>query len=188
MITCPQCANDTRDQRDNVLQFIKTHPLMDAAVKQKKGHPMFHQGGVIFRNIAVDIIRDYKVFFLGTGMYFFNHFLIWMCTSSIIPYLDVYFFNHFLIWMCTSSIISLFGYVLLQSFPYLDVYFFNYFLIWLCTSSIIQLGDIQVLHNTVGGGRVSDFHEKSITNRYSSTLLVLRGGGWVSNFRGKSVT
>ena len=48
--------------------------------------------------------------------------------------------------------------------------------------------DKTVLHNAVGGGRVSDFPEKSVTKKYGSTLLVLRGGGWVSNFRGESVT
>ena len=62
-----QCAKDTRNQPDNVLQFIKTHPLMDTAVRQKKGCPMFHQGNIIFRNIAIDVVREYKVFFLGTS-------------------------------------------------------------------------------------------------------------------------
>ena len=39
----------------------------------------------------------------------------------------------------------------------------------------------------VGGGRVSDFPEKYVTKMYGSTLLALRGGGWVSNFQEKSV-
>ena len=68
IINCLQCTNDSQNQRDNVLQFIKMHPFMDAAVKQEGGHPMYHQGGAIFRNIAVDTIGDHKVFFLGTGM------------------------------------------------------------------------------------------------------------------------
>ena len=44
-----------------------------------------------------------------------------------------------------------------------------------------------MLRNAVGGGRVSDFPEKSNTKMYGSTLLVLRGerGGWVSNFQKK---
>ena len=33
-----------------------------------------------------------------------------------------------------------------------------------------------MLRNTVGGGRVSDYPEKSVTNMYGSTLLPLRGG------------
>ncbi|KAI0237300.1 hypothetical protein LSAT2_012225 [Lamellibrachia satsuma] len=40
---------------------------MDTAVRQKKGRPMFHQGNIIFRNIAIDVVREYKVFFLGTN-------------------------------------------------------------------------------------------------------------------------
>ena len=35
-----------------------------------------------------------------------------------------------------------------------------------------------MLHNAVGGGRVSDFPKKSVTKMYGSTLLALRGG-WV---------
>ena len=32
-----------------------------------------------------------------------------------------------------------------------------------------------MLRNAVGGGRVSDFPEKSVTKMYGSTLLALRG-------------
>ena len=35
---------------------------------------------------------------------------------------------------------------------------------------------------------VSNFPEKGITEVYGSTLFVLRGGVWVSNILGKSVT
>ena len=38
-----------------------------------------------------------------------------------------------------------------------------------------------MLRNAVGGGG------KSVTKMYGSTLLVLRGGGWGSNFQEKSV-
>ena len=34
-------------------------------------------------------------------------------------------------------------------------------------------GAIQVLCNAVGGGRVSDFLEKSVTKMYGSTVLAL---------------
>ena len=74
-LICFQCTNDSQSQRDNVLQFIKMHQLMDAAVTQEGGHPMFHQGDIMFRNIAVDSVGDYKVFFLGTGMQSFQHFM-----------------------------------------------------------------------------------------------------------------
>ena len=42
-----------------------------------------------------------------------------------------------------------------------------------------------MLSKAVGGGRVSDFPEKSITEMYGSTLLTLRGGGSMSNFQKK---
>ena len=45
-----------------------------------------------------------------------------------------------------------------------------------------------MLLNTEGGGRVSDFPEKSVTKMYGSTLLGLRGGGRVSNVQEKSIT
>ena len=47
-----------------------------------------------------------------------------------------------------------------------------------------------MLCNTVGvgGGGVSAFPEKSVTKVYSSMLLVLRGGGWGSNFQEKNVS
>ena len=51
---------------------------------------------------------------------------------------------------------------------------------------VLYLGAIRVLRNAVGGGRVSDFPEKSVTKMYGSTLLALRvGTRWVSNFQQK---
>ena len=47
-------------------------------------------------------------------------------------------------------------------------------------------GAVQVLLNAVGR-EVTDFPENSITEVYGSTLLALRGGGWVSNFQGKNI-
>ena len=44
-----------------------------------------------------------------------------------------------------------------------------------------------MLINAVGSGRVSDFHEKSVTKVYGSTLLPLREGGWVLNFQKKAL-
>ena len=52
---------------------------------------------------------------------------------------------------------------------------------------LLVLGAIQVLCNAVGGGRASDFPEKSVTKMYRSTLLELRGGGCVSNFQEKAL-
>ena len=53
-------------------------------------------------------------------------------------------------------------------------------------SAELTLGASQVLRNAVGGGRLSDFPEKSVTKMYGSTLLALRGGGWRSNVQKKS--
>ena len=50
-----------------------------------------------------------------------------------------------------------------------------------------NLKAIQVLRNAVVGGRWSDFRETSITKMYGSTLLALRGGGWVSNIQTKTI-
>ena len=49
-------------------------------------------------------------------------------------------------------------------------------------------GAIQVLRNAVGGGWVSAFLEKIVTEVYGSTLLALQGGGWRSNSQEKHVT
>ena len=35
---------------------------------------------------------------------------------------------------------------------------------------------------------MSPFPKKNVTRMYGSTLLALRGGGWGSNFQGKTVT
>ena len=39
-----------------------------------------------------------------------------------------------------------------------------------------------------GGGWVSNFQKKSFAKMYGATLLALRGDGWVSNFQKKSFT
>ena len=45
-----------------------------------------------------------------------------------------------------------------------------------------------MLSDAVGGGRVSNFHEKILTKMWGSTLLLaLRGGGWVPNFEKKAL-
>ena len=53
------------------------------------------------------------------------------------------------------------------------------------TVTPILITVIQVLRNPVGGGSMSDFPKKSVTKMHGSTLLTLRGGGWVSNFQKK---
>ena len=41
---------------------------------------------------------------------------------------------------------------------------------------LLSFGAIQMIHNAVGGGRVSYFLEKSVTKMYGSTLFALRAG------------
>ena len=43
------------------------------------------------------------------------------------------------------------------------------------TDDTADIWAIQLLRNAVGGGRVSDFPEKNVTNMYGSTLLALGG-------------
>ena len=53
----------------------------------------------------------------------------------------------------------------------------------LSTSATFRRGAIRMLQlrNAVRGGSVSGLLRKSVTKMYRSTLLALRGGGWVSN-------
>ena len=44
-----------------------------------------------------------------------------------------------------------------------------------------------MLRNAVGGGRLSDFPEKTVTKKYGSKLLALRGSERVSNFQKKAL-
>ena len=44
-----------------------------------------------------------------------------------------------------------------------------------------------MLRNAVGGGRGSDFLGYNVAKMNRSTLLALRGGGWVSNFQKKEL-
>ena len=56
---------------------------------------------------------------------------------------------------------------------------------WVIAPLLIDQGAIQVLRNAVGGGWMSAFLKKSVTEVYGSMLLALRGG-WVGvKFPGK---
>ena len=45
-----------------------------------------------------------------------------------------------------------------------------------------------MLRNAVGGGRVSDFREKSVMKIYGSTLLAVRGDGYQISTKKRYVT
>ena len=59
-------------------------------------------------------------------------------------------------------------------------------LFWMCVFLKFYNVHMGVLRNAVRVG-VSDFPEKSTMKVYGSTLLELRGGGWVSNVQVKSI-
>ena len=48
------CVDDTRELPDNVLNFIRKHPLMNSDVPHDADGPAFYQKDVIFTKIVVD--------------------------------------------------------------------------------------------------------------------------------------
>jgi hypothetical protein len=48
------CVNDTSTLSDTVLNFIRTHPLMDKAVNHEFQNPIFYKRDLIFTKLAVD--------------------------------------------------------------------------------------------------------------------------------------
>lgn len=69
-----ECVDNTKRLGDDVLHFIKDHSLMDAAVAQLYGRPVFYKRDVVFKNIVVDRVmgkdQDYLVYFIGAGNFF----------------------------------------------------------------------------------------------------------------------
>lgn len=68
------CVEDTRELPDRVLNFIRSHPLMDGEVDHEGGAPVYYKRDVVFTNLVVDKIstgvfseqREYTVFYIGT--------------------------------------------------------------------------------------------------------------------------
>ena len=60
---------------DTVLNFIRSHPLMDSAVAHEHGRPVFVQRDVVFTRLAVHRVAvemlsgrlHYTVYYVGTG-------------------------------------------------------------------------------------------------------------------------
>lgn len=69
------CVNDTETLPDTVLNFIRSHPLMDSAVMHEDEKPVFFKRDVFFTRLVVDKIRidiggavlDYTVYYAGTN-------------------------------------------------------------------------------------------------------------------------
>lgn len=60
---------------DTVLNFIRSHPLMDSAVAHENGKPVFYKRDLIFTHLVVDKIRvrsygndqEYTVYYAGSS-------------------------------------------------------------------------------------------------------------------------
>ncbi|XP_077297385.1 semaphorin-2A-like [Arctopsyche grandis] len=71
------CINDTTALPDSVLNFIRSHPLMDEAVRQDFDAPVFYKRDLILTQLVVDrrfidtyrptTDRHYTVFYAGTN-------------------------------------------------------------------------------------------------------------------------
>nr|CAD7404930.1 unnamed protein product [Timema cristinae] len=70
-----QCVNDTETLPDTVLNFIRSHPLMDSAVDHEYGRPAYYKRNILFTHIVVDRLRfnifsteiEYLLFYGGTN-------------------------------------------------------------------------------------------------------------------------
>lgn len=73
------CVNDTETLPDTVLNFIRSHPLMDSAVMHDHEKPVFFKRDVFFTRLVVDKIKvdiggavlDYTVYYAGTSKLYF---------------------------------------------------------------------------------------------------------------------
>ncbi|XP_049774301.1 semaphorin-2A isoform X1 [Schistocerca gregaria] len=70
-----ECVNDTELLPDTVLNFIRSHPLMDGAVSHEGGKPVFYKRDVLFTQLVVDKLKvnlvgknmEYIVYYAGTS-------------------------------------------------------------------------------------------------------------------------
>ncbi|XP_047003750.1 semaphorin-2A-like isoform X1 [Schistocerca americana] len=69
-----ECVNDTQTLPDTVLNFIRSHPLMDSAVGHEYGKPVFYKRDEVFTTVVVDRLKAelapagvYSVFYAGTS-------------------------------------------------------------------------------------------------------------------------
>ncbi|KAL7050696.1 hypothetical protein ACKWTF_004184 [Chironomus riparius] len=67
------CVDETQNLPDVVLNFIRSHPLMDKPVNHEHNNPVFYKRDLVFTKLAVDKIRspttnhEYKVYYIGTN-------------------------------------------------------------------------------------------------------------------------
>ncbi|CAK1582749.1 unnamed protein product [Parnassius mnemosyne] len=69
------CVNDTSSLPDTVLNFIRSHPLMDSAVSHENEKPIYYKRDLFFTRLVVDRVRvdmlghqlEYTVYYAGTN-------------------------------------------------------------------------------------------------------------------------
>ncbi|ODM98388.1 Semaphorin-2A, partial [Orchesella cincta] len=72
-----ECVNDTQTLPDNVLNFIRSHPLMDEAVSHDTAKPIFYMQDLTFTHLVVEkvpiplgrqigVAEYYSVYFVGS--------------------------------------------------------------------------------------------------------------------------
>ncbi|CAO1348813.1 unnamed protein product [Diamesa serratosioi] len=67
------CVNDTASLPDTVLNFIRSHPLVDKAVNHEHNNPIFYKRDLIFTKLVVDRVlikilnQEYNVYYVGTN-------------------------------------------------------------------------------------------------------------------------
>lgn len=49
-----KCVDDTMSLQDNVMNFIRSHPLMDKAVSHLGNNPVFYKRDLVFTKLVVD--------------------------------------------------------------------------------------------------------------------------------------
>ncbi|XP_044740244.1 semaphorin-2A isoform X2 [Chrysoperla carnea] len=69
------CVNDTETLPDTVLNFIRSHPLMDGAVAHENDKPVYYKRDILFTKLVVDRLEintietkiNYTVYYAGTN-------------------------------------------------------------------------------------------------------------------------
>lgn len=57
------CVNDTSNLPDTVLNFIRSHPLMDKAVNHEHNNPVYYKRDLVFTKLVVDKWVENKYIF-----------------------------------------------------------------------------------------------------------------------------
>lgn len=65
------CVDDTHSLSENLVTFVRGHPLMDSAIANENNKPVFYRRDVFFTKIVVDVMQidgiTYTIYFAGTN-------------------------------------------------------------------------------------------------------------------------